>query len=81
MTKKDNIVPVEIFSGNQGEVDFVVSLLENAEIEVFLKDEYVGTILPHIALSGVAPITIVISSEDKQKATEVIEEYLKSKEN
>jgi len=81
MSKKDEVNPVEIFSGPQGEVDFVVSLLGNADIQVFLKDEYVGTILPHIALSGVAPITVVVSSKDEQKATRVIEEYLKSKEN
>lgn len=79
MTKKDNIVPVEIFSGSQGEVDFVISLLENAEIEVFLKDGFVGTIAPY--LTGASPISIVVSSEDKEKATEVIEDYLKSKEN
>lgn len=80
MTKKDKIVPIEIFSGTQGEVDLVLSLLGNADIEVFLKDEYVGTILPHISLSGIAPITIIVSSKDAEKAEQVISEYLKLKE-
>jgi len=77
MTKNGNIVPVEIFSGTQGEVDLVLSLLGNADIEVYLKDGFVGTIAPY--LTGASPISIVVSSEDAEKAKQVISEYLKSK--
>ena len=79
MTKKNEINPVEIFSGTQGEVDIVITLLQNAEIEVFLKDEYVGTIAPYVSPGGAAPITIVVSSDDYEKAKQVIDDYLKSK--
>ena len=80
MTKKDDeIVPVEVFSGTQGEVDFLISLLENAEVTVYLKDNYAGTIIPYIASPGTAsPITIVVSSEDAGKAKQVVDEYLKN---
>ncbi len=79
MTKKDNIVPVEIFSGTQGEVDLVISLLRNSNIEIYVKDGFVGTIAPY--LTGASPISIVVSSEDTEKAEQVISEYLKSKES
>jgi hypothetical protein len=80
MTKKnDEIVPVEVFSGTQGEVDFLISLLENAEVTVYLKDNYAGTIIPYLASPGAAsPITIVVSSEDAEKAKQVVDEYLKN---
>ncbi len=79
MTKKNEMNPVEIFSGTQGEVDLVISLLENAEIKVYLKDEYVGTIAPYVSPGGAAPITIVVSNDDSEKAKLVVDDYLKSR--
>ncbi len=81
MTNKNEIVPVEIFSGTQGEVDFLLSMLEDEEIQTYLKDEYVGTIAPYISPGGAAPITIVVSSEDEGRAMQVVKEYLDSKES
>ncbi len=78
MTENNKIVPVEVFSGTQGEVDFLLSLFENAEIPVYLKDEYAGTIVPYVSPGGAAPITIVVSSEDEEKARQVVDEYLKN---
>ncbi len=78
MSKKYNeIVPVEIFSGTQGETDLLISLLENAKISAYLKDSFIGTIAPYMSPGGAAPITIVVSSEDEEKARQIVEEYLK----
>jgi len=77
MSTKNETVPVEIFSGNAMEVDIVKSLLENAEIEAFLKDEFVGTIAPYMA-GGMSPITVIVSSDDYDRARQVVEDYLKS---
>ena len=42
--------PVDVFAGTAWEAAVVKSLLENAEIEVFLKDEIRGTMVPwHIS--------------------------------
>ena len=78
MTKNDDITPVELYSGTQGEVDFLISLLENAEITVYLKDSYAGTIVPYVSPGGAAPITVVVSSEDADKAKIVVDEFLKN---
>jgi hypothetical protein len=78
MSKNDDITPVELYSGTQGEVDFLISLLENAEVTVYLKDSYAGTIVPNVSPGGAAPITSVVSSEDEKKARQVVDEYLKN---
>ena len=80
MGKKDEAVPVEIFSGSPVDVEIVKSLLENAEIEAFLKDEYVGTIAPYMSAGGMSPITIVVSSDDYDKAKQVVDDFLKTKD-
>ncbi len=79
MTLKNEINPVEIFSGTQGEVDVVITLLGNAEIQAFLKDEYIGTIAPYFSPGGTAPITMVVASDDYKKAKQVVDDYLKSR--
>ncbi|MCK7537572.1 MAG: DUF2007 domain-containing protein [Marinilabiliales bacterium] len=38
--------PIEVFAGNPWQVGMVKSLLENAEIEAFVKDEILGTLNP-----------------------------------
>jgi len=42
MNSSQEIFPVEIFDGNGGEDSLVKSLLENAEIESFVKDSRLG---------------------------------------
>ena len=81
MTSNSEIVPVEIFSGTQGEVDFLISLLENAEIQVYLKNSYAGTIVPYISAGGAAPITIIVSSNDYDKAKQVVDEFLNTQKD
>ena len=80
MKTNDNIVPVEVFSGTIVEAEIVKSLLENAEIETFLKDELIGTLTPwNTAAGGVGSVKIVVSNLDYDKAKLVVEEYKKNK--
>jgi hypothetical protein len=69
--------PVEVFSGTAWEAAIVKSLLENAEIEVFLMNEIRGTMVPwHISQESIDAVTVVVSSADTENARQVVEEYL-----
>ncbi|MGQ1788188.1 MULTISPECIES: putative signal transducing protein [unclassified Saccharicrinis] len=77
-TSKTNEL-IEIFAGSSIEAGIVKSLLHDAEIEAFLKDEFMGTIAPwHTSPGGVASVKVVISSLDFESAKIVMEEYLKN---
>ena len=76
MKSDQEIYPVEIFDGTQLQAMFVKSLLDNAEIEAFLKDETMGVLKPWaVDAGGVGPIKIFVSSLDADKAREVIAQY------
>jgi nicotinic acid phosphoribosyltransferase len=68
--------PVDVFAGTAWEAALVKSLLENAEIEVFLKDEIRGTMAPwHISPGGTDPVKVVVSGADYEKAMEVVRDF------
>ena len=70
---------VEIFAGTAMEANIVQSLLENAEIESFLKDEFIGTLFPwYAAPGGAGAVKIFVSNTDAEKEIEVVKEYEKS---
>ena len=76
METNHDIHPVEVFDGNQWEVSLVKSLLDNAEIESFLKDERMGVLVPwNVAGGGAGAVKIFVSSADYEKAKEVIAQY------
>jgi len=71
--------PVEVFAGTAWEAALVKSLLENAEIETFLKDEIRGTMTPwNVSPGGTDPVKVVVSSRDVEKAKLVVDDYKKS---
>lgn len=73
--EKENY-PVEVFAGNAMQATMVKSLLENAEIAAYLKDEFTGVIAPwHTDPGGVAAVKVLVSSQDLEKAQLVVEEY------
>ncbi|HSN50198.1 MAG TPA: DUF2007-related protein [Bacteroidales bacterium] len=79
MNKDESITPVDVFSGTIWEVEMVKSLLENAEIEAFLKDENTGTLAPwYTAGGGAGSVTVVVSSLDYDNAIEIVNQYLKN---
>jgi hypothetical protein len=69
--------PVEVFAGSVWETSLLKSLMENAEIEVFLKDEIRGLQEPFVVSPGGAnPVKVMVSSADLDKAMEVVREFL-----
>jgi len=76
MNSNHEIFPVEVFDGTQWQAMLVKSLLENAEIETFLKDERMGVLVPwNVDAGGAGPVKIFVSNLDAQKAREVIAQY------
>ncbi len=75
MDKKDEAVPVQVFAGTQWETTMLKNLLEDAGIDAFLKDEYMGTIYPWFTNpGGVDPIKVFVSSKDLEEAHRFVEE-------
>jgi|WetSurMetagenome_2_1015567.scaffolds.fasta_scaffold228358_1 hypothetical protein len=73
--------PVEVFRGTMMQASIVKSLLENAEIEVFLKDEFIGTLDPwYAAPGGAGAVKVFVSDLDYEKAKLVVDEYEKNLE-
>ena len=76
MKKEKENSPVEVFAGTAVQATLVKSLLENAEIQAFLKDEFTGVIAPwHTTPGGAGAVKVFVSSEDSDKALLVVEEY------
>lgn len=79
MSSNQQIIPVVVFDGNYWEAVLVKSLLENAEIYAFLKDEYRGVLAPWQVTPGpVAAVKVMVSSEDLEKARIVVREFEKA---
>ena len=79
MKKNEDVVPVEVFAGTIWEAGFVKSLLENAEIDAFLKDEFVGTLAPWNAAPGrMGSVKVIVSSLDYNNARQIILDYQRS---
>lgn len=68
--------PVVVFSGNAWQAGLLKSLLENAEIEAFLKEEIIGTLNPWwTAPGGVGSVKVVVDPTDYDKAMLIVNEF------
>lgn len=75
MKTDKEIKPVEVFAGTALQAGMAKSLLENAEIESFLKDDLMGTLNPwYTAPGGAGAVKVFVSSADYEKAREVLRE-------
>lgn len=80
MKEKDDLSPVEVFAGTQWEAAFVKSMLEDNEIEAFLKDEIFGTMSPWtVTPGGFGPVKVIVPIHDEERAKKVVDEYVQNK--
>jgi len=80
MKKKTDRSPVTIFGGSAWEAALLKSMLEDAGIEVFLRDEVLGTIAPWYAgPGGTSAVKVVISDADLDRARPVLEQFEKNR--
>jgi len=76
----ENIKSVELYSGSLWDAELLKSLLENAQIESFLKDSIIGTTFPwHASPGGTNPVKVIISSANIEQAEVVLQEFMKNK--
>jgi hypothetical protein len=80
MKEKDDLSPVVVFAGTQWEAAFVKSMLEDNEIDAFLKDEIFGTLEPwSVSPGGFGPVKVIVPVHDEERAKKVVEEYILNK--
>ncbi len=81
MDLKENKGLVEVFAGNNWHTGIVKSLLENAGIETYLKDEIMGTFNPWwTAPGGAGAIKVFVSGRDFEEASIIVAEFEKNME-
>jgi hypothetical protein len=79
MKTEKEIIPVEVFSGTIMEAEIVRSLLENAEIKTYLRDENTGTLAPwYTSFGGIGAVKVIVSSSDQNKAEIIVADYKKN---
>jgi len=76
MGKETEPVPVEVFAGTQWEAALVKSLLENAEIYAFHKDDLRGTMAPwQVTPGGIGAVKVMVSSNNLELARQVVTDF------
>jgi hypothetical protein len=70
---------IVVFSGNAWQAGMVKSLLEDAGLQAFLRDEIIGTMSPWWAAPGGAgSVKVMVAGYGTARAREVVEEYEKN---
>ncbi|MBN2482303.1 MAG: DUF2007 domain-containing protein, partial [Bacteroidales bacterium] len=76
MGRKSKSVPVTVFAGKTWETLLLKSLLEDAGIEVFLKDEAIGSLAPwYVGPGGAGAVKVVVSESDFELASQIVAEF------
>ena len=79
MNTDEEIYPVVVFDGTYWEAALLKSLLENAEIYAFLKDELRGIMAPwQVAPGAAGAVKVMVSNKDLERARMVVEEFEKA---
>jgi hypothetical protein len=67
---------VEVYSGSFLQAELLKSVLENAGIVSYLKDEIVGTLAPWVSSPGGAgPVKVVVADDDYEKTKGIVKEF------
>jgi len=76
METNQDIFQVVVYAGTVWEAGLVKSMLEDAEIETFLKDENTGALAPwYTAGGGAGSVKVVVSNLDYDKAHSIVNEF------
>ena len=76
MEQKDNIRLVQVFAGEYWKTSMIKNILEDNDIQVYLENEYMGSIAPwRIEAGGFNPFKVIVSSLDYDAAMKLIEEF------
>jgi hypothetical protein len=75
---KDKLVSV--YAGSPMEVDLVRSILVADGIDVYLKDEFMGTLIAFVTPAGSGAVKLLVSEDDAERATYLIKQFEQSKE-
>lgn len=68
--------PVVVWSGTVWEAGLLKTVLENEDIETFLKDEIMGTLNPWwTSPGGAGSVSLVVSKGNEAKALIIIKEF------
>jgi len=79
MKTNDEITLIEIYAGTVWHAGMLKSILEDAGIETFLKDEILGSRNPWwFSPGGVGSVKVVVSSRDYDKAKPLVEAFEKN---
>lgn len=81
MDSSNNIKSVPVFSGTQWEAGMIKNLLENEQIESYVKDGIMASLNTFSSLPGGAiQVKVMVSNNDLDKSLKVINEYKKNVE-
>ena len=79
MKRNSESTLVEVFSGTIWEAELVKSMIEDAKIQTYIKNEIMGTLNPWwVAPGGAGSVTVVVSSLDYEEAKKVVIDYEKN---
>jgi hypothetical protein len=79
MDTNNNIKSVEVFSGTQWEATMIKNLLENEQIESYVKDEIMAGLNTFSSLPGGSiQVKVMVSNYDFDKSLKIINEYKKN---
>jgi len=71
--------PIEVFAGTTIQAQMLKSILNDSEIEAFLKDEVIGSMAPwYTGPGGFASVKVVVSKDDYEKAMLIVAEFEKN---
>lgn len=80
--KENEGYPVEVFAGSAVQAHLLISLLEDAGIEAYLKDEFTGVLTPwHASPGGAGAVKVLVSSIDRERARIVVDEFERNSKN
>lgn len=67
---------VQVFAGTSVEAEMVKSILLDSGIEVFIKDEHMGTMFPfHTAPGAAGSVKLVVPNKSYEMAMELVKQY------